>query len=271
MTSGRLHSPMLAAMLFVLAGCATVEPSHVALEPTGATRELSTRSDRTDEQRRAGIRLQLAVGYYEQRQFEVALDEVGKALQADPNLADAYSVRALIYTELGEKRLADENFNRALQISPGNPEFLNNYGWFLCQNGQEARSLSMFDAAVRNRSYASPSKALNNAGLCSLRLKDLEKAENYFVQSFQLDPGNAATNLHLADLYYQRKNDDRARFYIQRIVRSESVTPEALWLAIRIERRLGDRLAESSLVTQLRRRFPNSPQTAAYERGAYDE
>ena len=49
------------------------------------------------------------------------------------------------------------------------------------------------------------------------------------------------------------------------------MTAEVLWLALRIERRLGDRAAEASLANQLRRRFPASPEFAAFQRGAFDE
>jgi type IV pilus assembly protein PilF len=42
-------------------------------------------------------------------------------------------------------------------------------------------------------------------------------------------------------------------------------------MAIRVERKLGDRDAESSLANQLRRRFPDSREYAALTRGAYDE
>ena len=107
----------------------------------------------SDQQKRAGIRLQLAIGYYEQRQMAVALDEVKQALQADPNFADAYSVRALIFMEMGEKRLAEENFLHAIKLAPNNPEISNNYGWFLCQNGSPERSIAYFEATLKSRTY----------------------------------------------------------------------------------------------------------------------
>ena len=66
--------------------------------------DLLTSSDQTDNQKRARIRLQLAVGYYEQRQMPVALDEIKQALAADPSFADAYSMRGLIYMDMGETR-----------------------------------------------------------------------------------------------------------------------------------------------------------------------
>jgi type IV pilus assembly protein PilF len=47
-------------------------------------------------------------------------------------------------------------------------------------------------------------------------------------------------------------------------------TSESLWLALRIERKLGDRVAETSLATQLRRRYSNSSEFQALQRGEYD-
>ena len=249
-----------------IAGCASKGPGNQAPQE-----ELATASDQSGNQRRAQIRLQLAVDYYQQRQLPVALDEIKQALQADPNLADAYSVRALIYMEMGETRLADDNFMRAIKLSPGNPDFSNNYGWFLCQNGREADSIAYFDAALKNRSYQYPSKALNNAGLCSLKLKNEVAAERYFKQAFQFDPGNISAAYNLAKLHYDRREYDRAQFYLGRLLKADEFGVEILWLAIKTEHKLGDRTAENSLGTQLRRRYPASTEAGAYQRGAFDE
>ncbi len=260
----KMGSLAILAVVFALTGCAS-SPSG------GSDRELPTSSDQTDNQKRAGIRLQLAMGYYGQGQMPVALDEIKQALQADPNFADAYSMRALIYMNMGETRLAEDNFQQALRLSPANPDFNNNYGWFLCQNGRESQSISYFESALKNRAYQSPAKALNNAGLCSMRMKDTVAAERYLNEAFRLDPGNASTNVNLAKIYYDRGNYERAQFYIGRVTKSDVFTAEALWQAIKIERKLGDRDAELSLVTQLSRRFPTSAEFAAYQRGAFNE
>jgi len=254
----------LVALAFSLSGCGTkpVDDSQ---------NSLSTAADQTDSQKRARIRLQLAVNYYEQRQMAVALDEIKLALQADPNFADAYSMRALIYMEMGENRKAEDDFLQAIRLAPNNPDFSNNYGWFLCQTGREKQSIAYFDTALKNRAYQSPAKALNNAGICSLKLKDKTAAERYFAQAFQSEPGNISTNINLAKIYYDRADYERARFYIGRVMKADVMTAEVLWLAIKIERKLGDRVAENSLATQLRRRHGGSVEYTAYQRGAFDE
>lgn len=259
---------IVAMVLLTLGGCATKTKMS---ELNGQQAELATNSDRTSDQRRAQIRLQLAVDYYEQRQLPVALDEIKQALQADPNLADAYSVRGLIYMEMGEMRLADENLSRAISLSPNNPDFTNNYGWFLCQNGRAAESITYFDATLKSRSYQSPSKALNNAGLCSLKLKNVPAAERYFKQAFQFDPANPSATYQLAKIHYDRREYERARFYLGRLLKSDDYSAETLWLAVKTDHKLGDRAAENSLATQLQRRYPASVEAAAYLRGAFDE
>ncbi len=254
--------PVVASVV-LLAGCATNSAS--------TPNELPTSSDQTDNQKRARIRLQLALGYYEQRQMAVALDEIKQALQADPDFADAYSMRALIYMDMGENALADENFQHALRLVPNSPDFSNNYGWFLCQSGHERQSISYFESALKNPAYRSPAKALNNAGVCSLKFNDKAAAQRYFSQAFQYDPGNPSTNTNLGRLYFDQGDYERARFYVGRAMKADVMTADVLWLAIKIERKLGDRAAETSLVTQLHRRHPGSTEYAAYQRGAFDE
>jgi type IV pilus assembly protein PilF len=257
------------SLLAGLSGCAN--PPFGGESGSGSHRELATSSDQTEAQRRASIRLQLAVGYYQQQQLEVALDEIKQAVAADPNLADAYSVRGLIYMDMGENRLADDNFQRALRLSPNNPDFANNYGWFLCQNGRPKESLAHFETALKSRSYQSPAKALTNAGVCSFKLNDTATAERYLLQAFQFDADNPLTNAKLAQLAYERNDYERARLYIGLVLKADVQNADALWTAIKVERKLGDAAAEASLVTQLRRRFPGSPEFAAYQRGAFNE
>jgi type IV pilus assembly protein PilF len=260
--------PIVAIVLAALAlgGCAS---------SGGNTRELKTSSDLTAQDKRASIRLQLAVGYYQDGKYEVALDEIKQAIAASPDLADAYGVRALIYTAMSETALADENYQRALRLAPNNPDLANNYGSFLCAaGGKPAQAMTYFEQALKNRQYATPVSALVNAGNCSLKTKQYAAAERYFTQALRYDPDLAQSNAGLSRAYYERHDYQRAGFYINRLTTTsklDSLSAETLWLAIRVARRLGDRTLEASLTGQLQRRFPGSTENAALQRGAFDE
>lgn len=259
-----------------LAGCAGsgkgVPDSESTLQ--GSKRELKTASDQTPNDKRANIRLQLAIGYFQEGNYPVALDEVKQAIAIDPDVADAYSVRALIYTAMGEMALAEENYQRAMRMEPRNPEFNNNYGSFLCQVGRYQLGMAQFEIALKNPMYQSPFKAMVNAGGCSLKLKDYDAAERYLLDALRFDAGHPATNAGLARVYYERRDYPRAGFFINRmkaVVKYDVMSAESLWLAIRIGRKLGEKDMEQPMVTQLRRRHPGSPEFAAFQRGAFDE
>ena len=255
------------AVAGLLAGCAS-GPGH------SGKQELPTMSDQTSVQRRAEIRMELAVGYYEQGQYVVALDQVKLALAADPKHVEAYGMRAVIYMAMGEMDLAEDNFLQALALAPRNPELANNYGSFLCQNKRVPESLKYFDSALSNPTYQSPDKAANNAGSCALKVKDYAAAEKYLLRALQLTPDLPATNANLAKVYYEKHDYQRANFFITRLgklAKVESLTADVLWLAIKVEHKLGDDGAEAGWVTQLRRHHAASPEYAAYQRGAFDE
>ncbi len=251
----------------VLAGC-------VGGGDNGSPRELKTSSDQTAAEKRSSIRMQLAVGYYQQGNYPVALDEIKQAIAADPESAEAHGVRALIYTSMGETALAQENYQRALRLAPRNAELNNNYGAFLCQTGQHAAGLAQFDMALKNPTYQSPVKALVNAGNCSLKTKNYAAAERYLLDALRYEPDLAATHANLARVYYERRDYTRAGFFIHRLTtlaKPETLSAEVLWLAARIERKLGDKALETSMLTQLRRHHAGSPEFAAWQRGAFDE
>jgi type IV pilus assembly protein PilF len=58
---------------------------------------------------------------------------------------------------------------------------------------------------------------------------------------------------------------------LRRLNNSEFANAETLWLGIKVERRLNSREAMDQLADQLRKRFAQSKELAAYNRGAFDE
>lgn len=261
----------LAISAALLSGCAG---GGIGSSGQSGQAEFKTASDQTAGQKRSSIRLQLAAGYYQSGQYDVALDEIKKALEADPGNGELYGVRALIYMGMKEPELANDNFQRGLQLAPRSADINSNYALYLCQNGKGAQAFAYFDAALAVRNYSAPGKVLNNAGACALQLKDYATAERYLMQAVHLTPDLPATNVNLARLYLQRADYTQAGYYINRVsklTKIESLTADVLWLAIKVQHKLGDKSAEDGWATQLRRHQARSPEYAAYQRGAFDE
>ncbi len=228
-------------------------------------------SEENEERRRARIRLELAANYYSQGNYNYALDELRQALAVDPSYPSAYGMLGLVYMDLNDRPRAEESFQRALRLAPNDSDINNNFGWYLCQTGRHRESIDYFLRALRNPLYATPSRPLHNAGVCSLRAGDARAAEDYFQRAFQVDPGNPVAMFNLAELNLKRGDTERARFYAQRLTSSFDPSAEILWLSLRIERKIGNADAEASLGAQLRRRFPGSREASLLSSGQYGD
>ena len=223
-----------------------------------------------DPRNRARVHTELAGVYYERGSMGIALEELRRATAADSSYAPAHNMLGRVYMELKEFRLADQSFERALQLSPNDPDINHSYGWFLCQTGQEQESIRYFLQAIRNPLYAAPWRSYSAAGVCSLRKDNLKDADEFFQRALRLEPDEPTALLKLGGIRYRQGRMDEARRLVTRYNKILAPSAESLWLGVRVERRLGDRLSERSYADQLRRRFPGSPEFRSLQQGAYD-
>ncbi|WP_309683969.1 type IV pilus biogenesis/stability protein PilW [Polaromonas sp.] len=252
----------------LLSGCAG-QPG--ALPASSNRSDIVTESDEPDQRRRARLRLELAAGYYEQGQTNVALDEIKQALVIDPTFGDAYNMRGLVYMRLNDIPLAEDSFRRALTLNSRDADVAHNYGWLLCQQARYGESFRLFAQASANPTYGGKAKTLMTQGVCQVRAGMRAEAEQSLMQSYELDAGNPVTGYNLASLLYERGDLTRAQFYIRRLNNSDLANAETLWLGIKTERKLNNREAVQQLGDQLKKRFAQSVQAAAYEKGAFNE
>ncbi len=250
----------------LLAGCA-VPPS-----PVTDSRERVTAFDESDTRKRARVRLELASAYFSRGQVTTALDEVKQSLAAEPNFGEAYNLRGLIYASMGEEALAQESFTRALQINPNDGDSMHNYGWYLCQRQRYDEAETLFVRAMALPQYMSASRTLLISGVCQARAGKWEQAETTLTKAYERDPANPAVAVNLAEVLLRRGEAERARFYIRRVnAVADQSTAQTLWLAARIEMKLGNRQGANEFGLQLRNRFPQSRESSAFDRGLFNE
>lgn len=219
---------------------------------------------KSDPLQRAKIHTERAAEYYRQGNVAVALEAAKQAVAASPSHAPAHNMLGIIYMQLANDVQAAQSFEQALRLMPNDSEALNNYGWFVCQRQNPAKGLQYFQAALKNPLYATPESALYNAGLCLKKANDIRGAEVQFRAAVQRQPLLAAGLYELAEIEFTRGNAREAEAFIARHNRLVQLpNADVLLLGARIARLQGDKSAESSYVQQLRRRFPDTPQTRA--------
>jgi type IV pilus assembly protein PilF len=177
----------------------------------------------------------------------------------------------LVYMDLKEDAVAEQNFERAIKLNPVDSDANNNYGWFLCQRKRYDEGMKRFLAAVKNPLYQSPDKSWVNAGMCSLSRGDETAAGEYFQRALEVQPSQPQALFHLAQLAFRRGQLPVAKEYLTQLSKTGATfSAEALWLALRVERGLGDREAEATYGLQLRRNYPNSREAQALLNRQYE-
>ena len=251
---------LLAAAL--LAGCVG--------QPTDGGSGVSGSAADSESRQRARAFTDLAGAYFTRAQYKTALDELRKAITADSGFGPAYNIYGLIYMELAEDKLAEENFRRAIDLDRNDSEARNNFGWFLCTRGRYDEGLQQFSTALHNPLYAKPEQAMANAGLCAEKKGDLALAEANFMKSLKLQPDNPNTVLKLAGLNFRQNRLAEVQRLLERHAELAPPTAESLWLGVRLERKLGDRAQEAAYGLQLRKRFPDSNEARLLLSGQYE-
>lgn len=257
----------LVVTIVFLAGCAGGQ-AIIEAETLSDTGQQTGES--SDPRNRARIHTELGGLYFQRGNMGVALEELRMAISADPTYAVAYNVLGLVYMDLRENAQAQTNFERALRLSPNDADANHNYGLFLCQTGREADSLRYFLVAIKNPLYSLSQKSYAAAGACAMKVSNDRDAAEYLDRSLRIDPDYLPALMSFSQLLYRKGELERARVIIARYNRITDQSAESLWLALRIERKLGEKASENNLATQLRRRFSGSAEYQSLLKGQFE-
>ena len=203
----------------------------------------------------ASYNARLGAEYTRKGRLNLANEKLLKALDQNPNSADANHYYALLQQKLGLNQKADQYFRKALSITPKNPQLLNNYGSYLCQNGQYVTASQHFMAAINDPLYTTPEFAYTNAGICIKKSGDVITAEKYFRKSLALKPTFASALYQMAKIKFEQGDYNRAQAFLQRYHEKNPEVPDSLTLCVKINRRLGDLEAAGQCRSKLVGRF----------------
>jgi len=252
---------LVPVVLLLVAACASKEPQQQQPPPQPEPLP-APKAQEVSPQRRSELHTDLAAGYYERGQMDVALEELNEAVKLDPRNPKTYNVYGLVYSVLGDPAKAEQAFAQARALAPNDSEIRQNWGWYLCTHERQRESIPEFEQAARNPLYKTPEIPLTNAGRCSMMVGDVQLGEAYFRRAIAAAPGNDAAAYGLALIAYQSGRYQEARQWMKGI-RPTNLPPQALYLGMCVEKKLGDQQAETSYGVQLRNRYPDSAEAKA--------
>ncbi len=176
-----------------------------------------------------------------------ALEEAQQAVRLDTGDAQARMLLGMAAWELGRLGLAQEAFERGIELSGHEPELLARYAWFLaCERGPKLAAAASEEAIRADQQSALAWAAL---GLVQLRQHRLPVARESLRCALKIDPTDVHAQSVMLALLKEQGNDAQAEALVD--VMGERPETEELIQEVRAEshrRRLEKALLEREAV-----------------------
>ncbi|MCL1125011.1 type IV pilus biogenesis/stability protein PilW [Shewanella surugensis] len=191
-------------------------------------------------------RVQLALMYLHKGNNEQAKYNLDKAFLYAPKLEAVNLALAYYHQSVGDKVHTKQAFQDALDADDVSGDSFNNFGVFLCQQGQYTEAEKQFLKAVSELSYTEFSATYENLGICSRKAGKLEKARNYFHKALRYNPRRKTSLLELVEIEVELGDFVAAHEQLTRYYKVLPRTTESLALGSKIGQGLDESVATST-------------------------
>ncbi len=191
------------------------------------------------------VRYQLAVGYFQDKRLEAAIDELNKSLKEDPENADAYSMLGIIALRQGHDYLVqletvaclkgqdatlvrqdairkfrhgEQQLRKAVALRPGFSAAWNNLAVVALQLDDWDLAIEAATNALKDVAYPQPEIARANLGWAYFNKKKITEAWKELHEAVSRYPGFCVGHYRLAKVYMERSEFDSAAEEIQAVV-----------------------------------------------------
>lgn len=223
-------------------------------------------ADAINKDAAAKNRVSLGLTYLSNGNFSQAKANLDKALNFAPESADAHFAMAYYYQQVDELALTEEYYLKALKLAPENPNIINSYGAFLCEQGRYEKAKSYFLKAVSSKSYISTAETYENLAICAVDQGKTDEAVGFFESALNHQPTRGKSLFFLAQLQKEQGNYGEAKKTLWKYDRVSRVSPESLWLSYEIAQGLGDTKAALGYGELMKSMFPEHPNTALFKK-----
>lgn len=166
------------------------------------------------------------------------LEDYNKAIEMNPNSAEAYSKRGIVYGRLKEYEKAMEDYNKAIELEPNFSSAYFNRGCVYKEMKQDEKALAEFNKVIELQPKYSA--AYNNRGYIYLEQKKYDEALSDFNKAIEIDPQLCNLYKHKAIIYYEIEEYAKAMLWIDKAIQLNQNYKEAYKLRARIYKVLGE-------------------------------
>jgi Tfp pilus assembly protein PilF len=151
----------------------------------------------------AEMHLKIGVGHMSAGNYPLALAEILKASNLDPDNPVIENNLGLAYALRGRLDLSEIHIRRALSLKPEYTDARNNLGRILLERGNYKESEVELIKVTEDLTYGNPEKAFTNMGIVKFKMEKYEEAKRFLQKSLDLQRENCVALSYYGRCYYE--------------------------------------------------------------------
>ena len=196
-------------------------------------------------------RIELGLGYMGQGNMVKARENLELAIKHAPSYYRAQLSMAHYYEQVGEVDEARTTYRKALSLDSRNGNVLNNYGTFLCKQGEYEQADKYFNRAIDQPYYYLVSASYENAAFCAFKAGNTDQAKYYFTRAIDHDPNRVKSILQLSKIEVSDADYNDARLRLLKFHQRYGYQIPSLKILVELEQKAGNSALEKKYQSKL--------------------
>ncbi len=140
-----------------------------------------------------------ALDYFEQGNYEKALQQIDNAIQKSPKNPDYYSTKGVFLHRMNDIPKAIEAYQKAIEVFPGHTFSHYNLGIIFMKEGKILQAIQQWEEVIRNK--PDDVDSIFNIAVALSRLGKTKQAIPFYKKVLEYDPSHVMTHQNLGVIY----------------------------------------------------------------------
>ncbi len=165
-----------------------------------------------------------ALDYFEQGQFDKALQQIDKAIQQSPENPDLYATRGIFLHRMNNVVHAVEAYQAALRVAPDHSFSHYNLGLIYMKQNKALQAIQEWEAVIRAKPR--DTDAIFNIAVALAHLGKSKESIPFYLKVIEIDPGHVQAHQNLGVIYRDEGEFAKAKKFFVRLKELDSTFSE---------------------------------------------
>lgn len=156
-----------------------------------------------------------ALDFFEQGQYDKAMQQIEKAIQKAPGNPDLYATKGIFLHRMNNVVHAIEAYQSALRVAPDHSFSHYNLGLIYMKQNKTLQAIQEWEAVVRAKPR--DTDAIFNIAVALSHLGKSKQAVPFYKKVLEIDPDHVQTHQNLGVIYRDEGNFSQARHHFLRL------------------------------------------------------